>query len=250
MPAATADPRPVILLTTSTEARRDDLWREDTLTGRNYAEAVAAAGGLPLLAPTLAPDLAPDLARALVARADALLLTGGVDVDPYAFGEEPAAGLGRVDRDRDAFEFALYRAFRAAGKAVLGVCRGVQLVAVAEGGTLHQHLPAVPGMLQHAQRDRSGAPLQRVRLEPDSRLARAYGATELRVNSYHHQGVARVPPSLRAVARSGDGLVEALEAREGAPLVALQWHPEMSWRSFPEHLAPFRWLVDAARSAA
>jgi len=216
------------------------------VTGRNYAQAVVAAGGLPLLAPTVDAALAP----AYLARADALLLTGGVDVDPAHFGEPPRPGLGRVDGQRDAFELALYRAFRVAGRPILGVCRGIQLINVAEGGTLHQHLPDVAGLFQHRQVDLGGAPSHAVQLERRSRLAMAYGTTDIRVNSYHHQGLDAVPDGLRAVGSSGDGLIEAVEGIGGGLLVGVQWHPEMSWRDHPSSLAPFRLLVEAARSAA
>src|SRR5690606_22540621 len=121
-----AAPRPTVLLTTSTVPRATSLRREDSLTGRNYSQAVALAGGLPLMAATLDPALAPAYASA----ADALLLTGGGDVDPELFGAAPDRDLGSVDPERDAFELALYAAFREAGKPVLGVCRGCQVMNV------------------------------------------------------------------------------------------------------------------------
>lgn len=244
MPGAPARTQPLILITTSTEPHRDTLLRDDTLTGRNYAQAVVAAGGVPLLAPTVDPATA----AAYAAAADGLLLSGGVDVDPAEFGAQPEPGLGRVDAERDAFELAVYRAFRQAGKPVLGICRGIQLVNVAQGGTLHQHLPVVPRMLQHEQHDPTGAPLHPVRLEPDSLLARALGRDALRTNSYHHQGIDRLGPGLRAVGRTADGLVEAVEGLDGGFLLALQWHPEMSWRAYPDHHLPFRLLLDAVRA--
>jgi len=218
--------------------------RENTFTGRDYAEAVAAAGGVPLLAPTLDAGLA----TAFEGAADGLLLSGGVDVDPALYGAQPQVDLGAVDRERDVLELALYRAFRASKKPILGICRGIQLVNVAEGGTLHQHLPAVPGTQQHRQADRIGAPLHAVTLESDSRLAVALGRAEVRTNSYHHQALDRLGDGLRAVGRSADGVVEALEGRDGAFLLAVQWHPELCWRTYPEHHAPFRMVVEATRS--
>src|SRR5690606_18298653 len=131
--------RPTVLLTTSTVPRTTSLRRDDAMTGRNYSQAITLAGGLPFMVANLDPALAPAYARA----ADALLLTGGGDVDPEVFGETPDRDLGSVDPERDAFELALYAAFREAGKPVLGVCRGCQLMNVAHGGKLHQHLPSV-----------------------------------------------------------------------------------------------------------
>ena len=235
--------RPRILLTTSTEFRDRGLRREDTLTGRNYSEAVTRAGGLPLLV----ANLDPSLADAFLDGIDGVLFTGGADLDPEFFGQEPRSQLGKVDRRRDEFELALYRVARERNLPILGVCRGIQVINVAEGGTLHQHLPAVVGMLQHDQVDIGGAPIHAITLENDSFLARKLGRTRFRTNSHHHQGLERLGANLRDVGRSGDGLVEAIEGTVGGPLLAVQWHPEMSFRDFPEHLLPFGWLVEAAR---
>ncbi len=237
-----AAPRPTVLLTTSTVPRTTSVRREDSLTGRNYSLAVARAGGLPLMVATLDPALAGAYARA----ADALLLTGGGDVDPELFGAAPDRDLGSVDPERDAFELALYAAFREAGKPVLGVCRGCQVMNVAHGGKLHQHLPSVAGTHQHEQSDPRGFPLHHVELASASRLAGAYGATRVRTNSYHHQAIAEVGAGLRPVGRSGDGVVEAVEAESGPLAVGVQWHPEMMFERFAEHLSPFRVLVEAA----
>lgn len=232
-----------MLLSTSTSHRTTGLWREDAVTGRNYSEAVAAVGGLPFMAAVLHPDLA----HAYADEADALLLTGGADLDPVLFGGVPERDLGSVDERRDAFEIALYHAFRAAGKPVLGVCRGHQVINVAEGGTLIQHLPALEGSWQHDQRDLRGVPFHPVRLEPGSMLAEAFGVTEIRANTYHHQAVDGLGANLRVTARAGDGVIEAIEGTQGAFVLGVQWHPEMCWNTHPEHRAPFQLLIDATR---
>jgi len=237
--------RPVILMTSGTVPRDRGLRRNDTIQGHNYAMAVQAAGAVPMVAPNVDAELADAYART----ADGLMLTGGVDIDPYRYGARPERDLGSVDRRRDAFELALYRAFRALGKPVLGICRGIQLVNVAHGGSLHQHLPAVEGTEQHAQKDLTGAPLQRVALSAGSRLAAAFGTEELYVNSFHHQGIDRVGEGLRVTARAEDGLPEALESDDGSFVVAVQWHPEMCWDSHPEHHTPFRMLAEACRAS-
>lgn len=235
--------RPTVLLSTSTVPRTTSLRRDDAMTGRNYSEAVALAGGLPLMV----ANLEPDLADAYVRSADALLLTGGGDMDPAIFGEAPDRDLGSVDPERDAFELALYAAFREAGKPVLGVCRGCQVINVAHGGRLHQHLPSVEGTHQHDQRDYRGFPSHPIELVAGSRLATAYGATRATTNSYHHQSISQVGAGLTAVAKAGDGVVEAVESTDGPLVVAVQWHPEMMFRTHPEHIAPFRVLVQAAQ---
>ncbi len=230
-----------MLVSTGISNRTTGLMREDALTGRNYSQALAAAGGLP----TMVAVLDPQLAEAYAASSDALLLTGGADVDPELFGAAPHPDLGSVDERRDAFEIALYRAFRARGKPVLGICRGHQVINVAEGGTLHQHIPALPEAWQHDQHDLRGTPLHTISLAPGSRLANAFGATKVRANSYHHQAIDVVGAGLIAVAHAGDGLVEAVEERSGSWVLGVQWHPEMAYRDHPEHAAPFRLLLDA-----
>lgn len=231
-----------MLLSTGIETRTTGLLREDALTGRNYSQAVAAAGGLP----TMVAVLDPELAAAYVAGADALVITGGVDVDPGRYGAAPESLLGAVDERRDAFELALYHAFRQAGKPILGVCRGHQLINVAEGGTLHQHVPAVDGAAQHEQKDIRGAPLHAVTLAPGSRLAHAFGAEQIKANSYHHQAIDRLGQALVATAHSADGLIEAVEERSGSFVLGVQWHPEMAYVTHPEQRAPFDLLVRAA----
>ena len=194
----------------------------------------------------LDPELAPHYATL----ADGLLLVGGGDVDPVEFGQGPDRDLGQVDPVRDAWEIALYRAYRAAGKPVLGICRGVQLINVAEGGSLHQHLPSVDGTWQHSQQDMRGTPLHPVEIVPGSRLAAGFGTTAIRTNSYHHQAIDRVGTGLRVAARAGDGVIEAVEGESGPFLLALQWHPEMAFQAHPEHHVPFRLFVEALLAAA
>lgn len=228
-------PRPRVLITTGQTWRASPLRRRDACTGRNYADALVRLGLLPTLAPCLTAELAADL----VARQDGLLLSGGGDLDPAHFGQAPHPELEEVDPERDALELALYRAARAAGLPVLAICRGLQVVNVAEGGTLHQHLPSVAGLHQHAQAAPDGDPVHRVRLT-DGPLADAFDARDVRVNSYHHQGIDRLAPSLRPWAHADDGLVEAAGAADGAALIGVQWHPEMSFARHPAQAAPFR----------
>lgn len=237
--------RPRILLSTASVFRPVGLRRVDSLTGQNYAEAVAQLGALPLLL----SNLAPELADAYTEGADGLILTGGIDVDPELYGAEPHPMLGLVDGPRDRFESALYRAARARKLPVLGVCRGHQLINVVAGGSLHQHLPALGGTLQHEQLEIGGAPSHGVRLEPTGAVAQAFGADSVRTNSYHHQAVDRLGEGLRAVGWSRDGVVEAVQNTSGSFVLGVQWHPEMSFQSHPEHIAPFRAFMAAVEEA-
>lgn len=198
---------------------------------RHYAQAVVQVGGTPLLLPTL-----PELAEEYAGRLDGVLLTGGVDMHPRHYGQAPRRHLGEVDEERDAFESALYRAARALGKPVLGICRGMQVMNVLEGGTLHQHLPDVPeAWADHAQVARSPTLGHEVRFVAGSRLGQAHGEVAL-LNSYHHQAVDELAPSLTITAYAPDGVVEGLE---GDGLLGVQWHPEVLFERHPHALATF-----------
>lgn len=221
--------RPLIGLSTSQTT--DALSRGFNGTPRRYAEAVQAAGSTPLLLPVL-PEAAAEYAR----RVDAVLLTGGVDLHPRHYGQVPRRGLGEVDEERDAFEIALYRAARELDKPVLGICRGMQVMNVLEGGTLHQHLPDVPeAWADHAQVAPAPVLGHEVSFVPGTLLERAHGPAAF-LNSYHHQAVDEVAPTLRVTATAPDGVVEGVE---GDGLIGVQWHPEMLFGRHPYALATF-----------
>ena len=212
--------------------------------GRWYVEAVVRAGGLPLVLPILDPEDAADV----LANVDGLLLTGGGDVAPGRYGEDPVPEVYGVDQDRDEWELALVVAATAARKPVLGVCRGEQLINVAFGGTLVQHLVAGQTGESHRQPGREGEPVHPVGLDPNSTLAKIVGPQPLGVNTMHHQAVARVGAGLRAVAWAPDGVIEAIESADDRPIVAVQWHPE--WLiDHPRHGRLFGWLTRMAMSS-
>ena len=159
---------------------------------------------------------AADYAQAL----DGLVLQGGADISPLAYGEEPLKPEWAGDPMRDGYEIELVRAFAAAPKPVLGICRGAQLINVALGGSLHQDVPAhrSDDYDQHAHE---------VRLEPGSGLARLYGETgPRRVVSIHHQAIKRLAPGLKVEARADDGVIEAVRGTSAGYVCAVQWHPE------------------------
>jgi putative glutamine amidotransferase len=201
--------------------RRTDMGRERIALNSSYVRALLAAGLTPLLAP---PLLDPAQAGDVVAAASGLVLTGGEDLHPSSYGETPHARLEETDQARDAVELALYRAARARGLPVLAICRGIQLVNVAEGGTLYQDLTSDrPSPINHV--DPKGR--HAVRVEPGTLLHRTVG-DPASVNSRHHQAVKTLAPSLRAVAWAEEGVIEGVELVDsGAPwLLAVQWHPE------------------------
>ncbi len=223
---------PVIGLTVYREDARWGVWhtRADLLPAV-YSRAIEAAGGVPVLLPPTAP--AGDAAAAVLARVDGLLVSGGADVSPARYGAEPHERTSGWRDDRDAWELALLAAAERHTLPTLGVCRGMQVMAVAAGGTLRQHLPDRVGHERHSPGgDRFGR--IPVRIE-DGTLLQTLVGDRLDVPCHHHQEVAS-HPGYRAVARAEDGTLEAMEAapRAGARShvfrvfrVAVQWHPEM-----------------------
>lgn len=187
--------------------------------------AVARAGGLPLLLPDLKDEA---LAPRVLGQCDGLLLSGGSDIAPVTYGEEPRREDWAGDRPRDLYELALLHAALARAMPVLGVCRGMQLINVAFGGTLWQDLAAeVQGALPHRDQDLYDTLAHEIRIDRESVLGRILGASSRTVNSVHHQGVRELAPGLRATARAPDGIIEAVEATEQKSfLLGVQWHPE------------------------
>ena len=209
-----------------------------------YVTAVHRAGARAVLVPTVDDT---DAAGTL-APFDGLLLAGGGDVDPRRYGDEPHPQVYGVDPTRDAVEAALLRVALDTGVATLVVCRGMQLLNVSLGGTLHQHLPDLQGMDLHGQPGRGLSVVHDVKVLEGSLLAEACGREVLRCTSHHHQGVDRLAAVLTPVAASEDGLVEAVERAEPGPgwLLGVQWHPEMTASDDPSQQSLFNALVDAA----
>ncbi|HVF41175.1 MAG TPA: gamma-glutamyl-gamma-aminobutyrate hydrolase family protein, partial [Gemmatimonadaceae bacterium] len=175
-----------------------------------YILALESAGLVPLIVPPLS---GLDAARTIMSRLDGLLLTGGEDVDPSLYGQDPHEKAGQPNRARDDTEIALVLAAKELHKPVLAICRGPQLVNVALGGTLIQDIPAqVPGALGHNADELRSSRIHEVEIEPDSLIAEAIGSTHISVNSVHHQSALDVAPGLRVTARAPDGIIEGLES--------------------------------------
>lgn len=195
----------------------------------DYSQAVVEAGGLPVHLPI---DADP---AGLVARLDGLLLTGGWDIDPARYGEVAEPQVQMSAPERDAFELALLDAAHAAATPTAGVCRGLQIINVHAGGTLHQHVPS------HTYTDPVDE-THEVAFADGSTLADLYGSSRA-VNSLHHQTVAHLGHSFRATGTTAGGDVEAIE-HDSLPVLAVQWHPEMLPTRATDPL--FSWLVGAA----
>ena len=191
---------------------------------RSYVEAIEAAGAIPLILPVVSLLGAEEL----LATVDGLLLTGGGDVHPEEYDQQPSSRLLGVHRDRDRIELALTRGALSSSLPVLAICRGMQVLNVAAGGTLHQDILAgVPAALDHTHTGPRHRISHRVRLEPGSRLAEILSPSgDVEVNSLHHQALDVVARGLRVVGRAEDGVIEAVEGEGSSWIVGVQWHPE------------------------
>jgi putative glutamine amidotransferase len=221
-----------------------------TPAGRAYAAAVEAAGAeVVWLEPEALGGTDPE---EILREVDGLVFSGGVDVDPRHFGEDvvPQAGV-EIDARRDEAELPLLRAALERDVPVLGICRGVQMMNVAAGGTLHQDL-GLAGLdrARHEQREAGRGPEETahpVQVERASRLGRILGADRLEVNSFHHQAIKRSAPGFVVAARAPDGVIEALERPDRAFVVGVQWHPERMVGRHAEQRRLFQALVEAAK---
>jgi putative glutamine amidotransferase len=200
---------------------RTDAGRERVALNTAYVRALARAGLVPLVVPSI---LEPETACEALDRVHGLVLTGGEDVVPARYGARPHPKLGETDAPRDAVELALIAGARARRLPILAICRGIQILNVALGGTLYQDLPSErPGGIDHAAaQSRHG-----LRVTAGSLLHRTIGVHETAVNSRHHQAIRDLAPGLRATAWAPDGVIEGAEPVEGEPwTLAVQWHPE------------------------
>ena len=222
-------PKPVVAVTgRHLKPGRISSWVAGALAlPRGYTDALDRAGARPVVVPPPL-DPGPDSAAVLESFAG-LVLTGGADVDPARYGQEPHPAVYGVDSALDAFEIALIDAALDAGIPVLAICRGHQVLNVALGGTLDQHITDRPGLLVHGDpaRGPGGGVDHDVRIDRDTRLAAALGVTHCSVRSHHHQCVAELSPKATATAWSDDGVLEAFELPDGW-VVAVQWHPEVT----------------------
>ena len=217
--------------------------------GAAYVRSVALAGGAPVIIPL---ELGEAGWRSIYDHIDGLLFPGGVDVDPVHYGDTPHPRLGQVNAPLDETELVLARWALEDGFPTLGVCRGIQLLNVAAGGTLYQDLPAeFPDVSPHACSPPTYPREYRahmVHMEPGSLVAEAMGTTECRTNSRHHQAVKDLAPGFRITARADDGVVEAIEHTEAPFILGVQWHPESLAEGDPQMLGLFAALVRAAAS--
>ncbi len=232
--------RPLIGITCATLAEpKSSVPFKDQINAA-YSHAVRMGGGIPVLLPNHAE------AKETLSRLDGVLLSGGVDVQPSHYGEATHPSC-EVDPIRNDAELALIREAVKLGMPILTICRGIQSLNVALGGSLYQHLPEqLPSDIGHRQTQSRNEASHTIRIEAGSLLAEAIGAEEMQVNSFHHQAVARIADGFVSTAHAPDGVVEAIQPEDGAFVLAVQFHPEEMVDCSLEALSIFRTFVRAA----
>ncbi len=216
----------------------------------NYSMAIEAAGGIPVMLPAHYTDI-----EAMLDRLDGVVITGGGDIDPSRYGQEPYKKTEGVDAERDEFEQAIVHAAIERDMPLLGICRGLQMLNVALGGTLHQDLADLyAGSHEHRQQAlkiHHEETFQVATLSPgDSPLRALADSDQIEINSFHHQGIDTLAQPLDIMATTGDGLIEAVYHPGMSYCVAVQWHPEMLAPNHKDAAALFRSFIDAAVSFA
>lgn len=212
----------------------------------DYVDSVIQNGGIPYIIPFNEDD---DVIKEQLENVQGLILSGGHDVDPHLYGEEPEQKIGKTWPARDHFDMRLLKLAEEKGIPVLGICRGAQIINVAHGGSLYQDLSyREKHTLKHSQNHTPSLPTHGMKVDEDSHLAKILGKTEFLVNSFHHQLLKEIAPDLKAVAQAPDGVNEAIENQAGT-VIGVQWHPEMLHRNkevaFMNNL--FKWVIDNAK---
>lgn len=244
--------RPVIAVATQTLEPVPGQLPLCWVMGQKYVRVLTMEGAIPWLVPLLRGD--EDTLREIYERADGIFLTGGVDVHPNNYGEEPNELCGKTDMDRDWTELRLIRWALEEQKPVLGVCRGIQVMNVAAGGTLYQDVETqFAGGMKHDffppqdgyQRD---SIIHDASIKPASRLERILGLPRVEVNSMHHQGIKVLASMFRPTAHAPDGLIEGIEAHDDSFFVGVQWHPEELVDARPDMRRLFHAFIEEARA--
>ena len=219
--------------------------RNANYSPRPITEAILKSGGVPIIFPNVPTELIPEYMPLF----DGIIFAGGSDVDPTFYGEEPHQKLGPTFFKRDQFEIALVQASLKAGKAIMGICRGMQVINVSLGGTIYQDLSEVPTKtLKHSQDAPGNFPSHHVTTKDGSYLADLVGKRAY-VNSRHHQALNKVAASLEVTARADDHIPEAVESVDNNQILAVQWHPENMFKHYDYSRALFADFIKRAQHA-
>lgn len=214
------------------------------MQNETYIQAILKAGGIPLLLPAVEGE---DVILAHAALLDGLVVSGGPDIDPLYFGEQPIPGLGGVVPLMDSYEVRLIRLFLELDKPILGICRGEQVLNAAAGGTLYQDIySTLPGLLKHRQEAPRPFRSHSISIQSGTKLASILGVEQTLVNTFHHQAVAQPAPGFVISASAPDGIVEAIESQNHRFALGVQWHPEGMWNVAENHDTLFAAFIVAA----
>ena len=245
--------RPLIGIFYADCAVRDNEMRIRTYVSRKYSNAVLLSGGDPILLPVpFVHDISLSeihrLAERYLGLVDGILLAGGEDVHPKFQDEDPIPALGSVNPFRDEFELvAAELAYNRYNKPMLGICRGIQVMAIALGGMVHQDI-ATMASVQHSQSSPRWAPSHFINISPNTRLAEIAGDEKIMVNSFHHQAVKAVPFGFSTAAETSDGIIEAIESVDNKRFcLGVQWHPEETFASDDFSKNIFKTFVDSCK---
>jgi len=241
---------PIIGILTSVYIKDSDpfLGLERSYVNNDYISAVEAAGGVPVLIPVVENDAT---IMRQIESVDALLLSGGYDPDPLLYGENPNRRIEFIFPEVDQHQIKAIHFAYDTGKPILGICRGLQILNIAFGGSLYQDLSLVPNSyIQHVQKSRKHSAGHQVSIVENTMLSEIFDESEIVTNSFHHLAVKEIAPGFIASAYAADGVVEGIERIDRAPVMAVQWHPEMMYEKYPEMLAIFTRFVNSARKVS
>lgn len=234
--------RPIIGITPGIDYSENKLY-----INNGYVEAIRLAGGLPVLLP-LTDDV--EFLKSIIARFDGIVLSGGSDVDAKYWGEPNYTYGGEISPLRDAMEIFIAREAIASDKPVLGICRGCQVMNIALGGTIYQDIyeeQKDKKIYKHSQHAPKWHPTHEIYIEKDTKVFKIHKEAMIRVNSFHHQAVKDIAPGFVVSARSGDGIIEAIEHINCKFAVGVQWHPEVMWEKDSTHLKLFVKFVSCCK---
>ncbi len=212
---------------------------------KSYSEAIISAGGLPVILPVISDK---SIIKEYINGIDGLLLTGGADPDPLIYGENPMPFTGRIDPLRDSFEMQIFKDAFQANLSILGICKGIQIINIAMGGTLYQDLNSQrEGVLKHNQEAPTWYPTHSVNIDAESYLNQIVKQEMIKVNSIHHQSIKDVSPKFLVSAKAEDGVIEAIEIKEKRFVMGVQWHPETMWENSQENFNIFKEFVSQSQ---
>ncbi len=221
-------------------ANQDKDYKEYRLN-KSYSQAIISAGGLPVILPVISDET---IIKEYIKEIDGLLLTGGADPDPLIYGENPLPYTGYINPIRDSFELEIFKYAFQEKLSILGICKGIQIINIAMGGTLYQDLDSQrEGVIKHNQEAPSWYPTHSVNIEADSYLNQIVKQERIKVNSIHHQSIKDVSSKFLVSAKAEDGVIEAIEIRKKRFVMGVQWHPETMWKNSQENFNIFKEFV-------